>query len=93
MAVILPVESSTARELVDFLSSLLPHKPLSDLYNVVGRPRHGKTVFYRTGKGTVGNVRLEGKRIRAHGDARPPAPAVPNCAATSRAPDGAAARP
>jgi len=34
-------------ELVVFLSSILPRKPLSDLYNAIGFYKHGKTEFYR----------------------------------------------
>ncbi len=41
------VEVGTPREVVTFLSSLLPRKPLCDLYNAIGYARHGKTVFYR----------------------------------------------
>ncbi len=41
------VEIETPSELVAFLSSILPHKPLSDLYNAIGFYKHGKTEFYR----------------------------------------------
>jgi isocitrate dehydrogenase kinase/phosphatase len=41
------VEVETPSELVRFLSSILPHKPLSDLYNAIGFYKHGKTEFYR----------------------------------------------
>lgn len=41
------VDVDTPRDLVAFLSTLLPRKPLCDLYNAIGHPRHGKTVFYR----------------------------------------------
>ncbi|MCI4567970.1 bifunctional isocitrate dehydrogenase kinase/phosphatase [Lysobacter sp. CFH 32150] len=30
-----------------FLQTLLPHKPLDELYTVIGRAKHGKTVRYR----------------------------------------------
>lgn len=32
---------------VDFLSTLLPHKPKSELYTMVGLQKQGKTIFYR----------------------------------------------
>jgi isocitrate dehydrogenase kinase/phosphatase len=32
---------------VRFLASLLPNKPLSELYTVLGLQKHGKTLFYR----------------------------------------------
>jgi len=32
---------------VDFLHTLLPHKPLSELYTMVGLQKQGKTLFYR----------------------------------------------
>lgn len=41
------VEVEIPNDLVVFLSSILPHKPLSDLYNSIGFYKHGKTVFYR----------------------------------------------
>jgi len=41
------VEAEAPSELVSFLRSILPHKPIADLYNAVGFYKHGKTVFYR----------------------------------------------
>jgi isocitrate dehydrogenase kinase/phosphatase len=41
------VEVEVPNELVVFLSSILPHKPLPDLYNAIGFYKHGKTEFYR----------------------------------------------
>ncbi|MBF8295418.1 MAG: aceK [Bacteroidetes bacterium] len=41
------VEVDTPSELVSFLRSILPHKPISDLYNAIGFYKHGKTEFYR----------------------------------------------
>lgn len=41
------VDIDTPGDLVDFLSSILPHKPISDLYNAIGFYKHGKTEFYR----------------------------------------------
>jgi isocitrate dehydrogenase kinase/phosphatase len=41
------VEVEVPSELVGFLRSILPHKPVSDLYNAIGFYKHGKTVFYR----------------------------------------------
>jgi isocitrate dehydrogenase kinase/phosphatase len=32
---------------VDFLASILPHKPASELYTMVGLQKQGKTLFYR----------------------------------------------
>ncbi len=34
-------------ELVGFLHSVMPHKPLDELYNSIGYNKHGKTVLYR----------------------------------------------
>lgn len=41
------VESETPSDLVAFLGTILPRKPLSDLYNAIGFYKHGKTQFYR----------------------------------------------
>jgi isocitrate dehydrogenase kinase/phosphatase len=41
------VDAEVPHDLVVFLSSLLPHKPLPDLYNAIGFYKHGKTEFYR----------------------------------------------
>lgn len=41
------VETEVPSELVWFLRSILPHKPVADLYNSIGFYKHGKTVFYR----------------------------------------------
>ena len=41
------VEAQVPSDLVSFLRSILPHKPISDLYNALGFNRHGKTEFYR----------------------------------------------
>jgi isocitrate dehydrogenase kinase/phosphatase len=41
------VEIETPSDLVAFLGSILPRKPLSDLYNAIGFYKHGKTEFYR----------------------------------------------
>ncbi len=41
------VDIDTPGDLVDFLRSILPHKPVSDLYNAIGFYKHGKTEFYR----------------------------------------------
>jgi isocitrate dehydrogenase kinase/phosphatase len=35
------------RDMVGFLRSILPHKPLAELYISVGFDKHGKTVLYR----------------------------------------------
>lgn len=42
------VDIQTPVELVEFLRSILPHKPVSDLYNSIGNYKHGKTEFYRS---------------------------------------------
>jgi isocitrate dehydrogenase kinase/phosphatase len=41
------IEVDTPSELVRFLGSILPHKPIADLYNAIGFYKHGKTEFYR----------------------------------------------
>lgn len=41
------VEVNRPGVLVDFISSILPQKPLYEIYNSIGFNRHGKTVFYR----------------------------------------------
>jgi isocitrate dehydrogenase kinase/phosphatase len=41
------VEAQIPSDLVAFLRSIMPHKPIADLYNALGFNRHGKTEFYR----------------------------------------------
>ncbi len=41
------VEVQVPSDLVSFLRTILPHKPVADLYNALGFNRHGKTEFYR----------------------------------------------
>ena len=41
------VEVQVPSDLVAFLRTILPHKPVADLYNALGFNRHGKTEFYR----------------------------------------------
>jgi isocitrate dehydrogenase kinase/phosphatase len=41
------VETDRPYELVRYLRLLMPRKRLSDLYDSIGHPRHGKTEFYR----------------------------------------------
>ena len=41
------VEVDVPSEIVSFLKTILPHKPVADLYNAIGFNRHGKTEFYR----------------------------------------------
>jgi isocitrate dehydrogenase kinase/phosphatase len=41
------VEADRSRELVAFLHRLMPRKPLAELYDAIGHPRHGKTELYR----------------------------------------------
>ena len=41
------VEAERSREMVAFLRSLMPRKPVGELYDAIGHPRHGKTELYR----------------------------------------------
>ncbi len=41
------VDADCYHSLVSFLQSILPQKPVADIYNSLGFPRHGKTEFYR----------------------------------------------
>ncbi len=41
------VEAEPVAAVIDFLKSILPYKPLSELYSSIGHNRHGKTEFYR----------------------------------------------
>jgi isocitrate dehydrogenase kinase/phosphatase len=41
------VEADRSREMVAFLRSLMPRKPVGELYDAIGHPRHGKTELYR----------------------------------------------
>lgn len=42
------VEYERPRELVAFLLSLMPRKPVAEVYNAIGANRHGKTELYRS---------------------------------------------
>lgn len=42
------VEMDRPREMVDFLRSIMPRKPIGDLYNAIGFNKHGKTELYRS---------------------------------------------
>jgi isocitrate dehydrogenase kinase/phosphatase len=42
------VDITRPRELVEFLSRIMPLKPVSELYNAIGFNKHGKTELYRT---------------------------------------------
>jgi isocitrate dehydrogenase kinase/phosphatase len=42
------VEADRSREMVGFLRSLMPRKPVGELYDAIGHPRHGKTELYRS---------------------------------------------
>jgi isocitrate dehydrogenase kinase/phosphatase len=42
------VEAERSREMVAFLRSLMPRKPVGELYDAIGHPRHGKTELYRS---------------------------------------------
>jgi isocitrate dehydrogenase kinase/phosphatase len=41
------VDVDIPSEMVNFLHSILPHKPLSELYTCIGYEKHGKTEMYR----------------------------------------------
>ena len=41
------VDADRSRELVAFLRSLMPRKPLSEIYDAIGLNKHGKTELYR----------------------------------------------
>ena len=41
------VEADESRATVAFLRSLMPRKPVGELYDAIGHPRHGKTELYR----------------------------------------------
>jgi len=41
------VDTDRPRELVGFLHSLMPRKPVSELYDAIGHNKHGKTELYR----------------------------------------------
>jgi isocitrate dehydrogenase kinase/phosphatase len=41
------VEVDIPSEMVEFLKSIIPHKPLSELYTALGFEKHGKTELYR----------------------------------------------
>lgn len=41
------VEAEVPSQVVSFLSSVIPHKKVHELYNAIGFNKHGKTLFYR----------------------------------------------
>lgn len=41
-------ETDRPREMVDWLHTIMPRKPVSDLWNSIGFHRHGKTELYRS---------------------------------------------
>ncbi len=41
------VDAERPSEVIDFLRTILPQKPLSELYIAIGHNKHGKTVLYR----------------------------------------------
>jgi isocitrate dehydrogenase kinase/phosphatase len=41
------VESKIPSQIVAFLSSVIPHKKIHELYNAIGFNKHGKTLLYR----------------------------------------------
>lgn len=41
------VEAEVPSQIVGFLSSVIPHKKIHELYNAIGFNKHGKTLFYR----------------------------------------------
>ena len=42
------VDAEIPSQYVDFLRTLMPHKPLSELYSSMGFNKHGKTEFFRS---------------------------------------------
>jgi isocitrate dehydrogenase kinase/phosphatase len=42
------VETERPKEMIDWLRTLMPRKPVSDLWNSIGFHRHGKTELYRS---------------------------------------------
>lgn len=42
------IDLTRPREVVEFLRSIMPRKPVSELYNAIGFNRHGKTELYRS---------------------------------------------
>ena len=47
------VDVDRPEELIEFVRSILPHKPVAELYNSIGLTRQGKTEFYRDLHGFV----------------------------------------
>ncbi len=41
------VDARRPADVIEFLKSLMPHKPLAELYSALGHNKHGKTEFYR----------------------------------------------
>ncbi|MBN7810497.1 bifunctional isocitrate dehydrogenase kinase/phosphatase [Algoriphagus sp. H41] len=41
------VEAEVPSQIIGFLSSVIPHKKIHELYNAIGFNKHGKTLFYR----------------------------------------------
>lgn len=41
------VEVDVPSQIIGFLSSVIPHKKIHELYNAIGFNKHGKTLFYR----------------------------------------------
>lgn len=41
------VEVAVPSHIIGFLSSVIPHKKIHELYNAIGFNKHGKTLFYR----------------------------------------------
>jgi isocitrate dehydrogenase kinase/phosphatase len=41
------VEVEVPSQIIGFLSSVIPHKKIHELYNAIGFNKHGKTLFYR----------------------------------------------
>ena len=54
------VESERPREMVDWLHTIMPRKPVSDLWNSIGFHRHGKTELYRS---VLGHLRASSDRF------------------------------
>jgi isocitrate dehydrogenase kinase/phosphatase len=52
------VELERPREMVDYLRTLMPRKPVSELYNALGFNKHGKTELYRSLLRTCGRATI-----------------------------------
>ena len=61
------VDTDRPRELVGFLRSLMPRKPVSELYDAIGHNKHGKTELYRA---LLAHIETLGRPLRGRGRGR-----------------------